>query len=71
MEAMTKSEFKKRWESAAQGGGITFDDIAECAKAWGVASKPRIMKMDEVRYLVLKAAQTNDAEEYNPENVYE
>lgn len=31
---MTKDEFKARWESNEDGGGINFDDIAECAKAW-------------------------------------
>jgi hypothetical protein len=32
---MTKQEFKERWESSPDGGGITFDDIAKCAKEWG------------------------------------
>lgn len=61
---MTKQEFKHRWESNDNGGGITFDDIAECAKAWGIASTPRIMQIDCVRYMVLKAAGTDDAEEF-------
>ena len=63
---MTKDEFKKRWESNDNGGGITFNDIAECAVAWGVCSKPKVRPMDEVRYLVLKAAGTNDYEEFAP-----
>lgn len=63
---MEKHEFKARWESDDQGGGINFDDIAECAVAWGVAAKPRTMPIDQVRYMVLKAAGTNDAEEFNP-----
>lgn len=28
---MTKEEFKVRWESNENGGGITFNDIANCA----------------------------------------
>lgn len=65
---MNKEEFKKRWESDEQGGGINFDDIAECAVAWGIAAKPRIMeKIEQVRYMVLKAADTNDAENFNPD----
>lgn len=64
MTAMTKNEFKERWESNDNGGGITFEDIAECAVAWGVCSTPRIHRIDVVRYLVLKAANTNDCEEF-------
>lgn len=66
---MTKDEFKQRWESDDNGGGgITFDDIANCAKSWGLFSTPRIHQIDRVLYAVLKAAGTNDAEEFNPEN---
>jgi hypothetical protein len=63
---MTKEEFKARWESTDNGGGITFDDIADSAVKWGIAKTPRIMQIDKVRYMVLKAAKTNDAEEYAP-----
>lgn len=62
----TKEEFKRLWEANDNGSGITFDDIADCAKAWGISSSPRTRPIDEIRYQVLKAAQTNDAEEYNP-----
>ena len=62
----TKEEFKRLWEANSCGSGITYDDIAECAKAWGISSSPRIRPIDEITYKVLKAAQTNDAEEYNP-----
>ena len=62
--SMTKQEFNQRWESDESGGGINFDDIADCAKAWGIASTPRTLQMDRVRYLVLKAAGTKDAEEF-------
>jgi hypothetical protein len=63
---MTKAEFKARWEADDAGGGITFDDIAECAKAWGVSARPRIEPIYEIRYKVLKAARTVDAEDYKP-----
>ena len=64
---MNKEEFKTRWESSDNGGGITFEDIANCAKEWGIARTPRILPMDEVRYMVLKAANTIDAEEFKGE----
>ena len=66
---MKKHEFKARWESNESGGGITFNDIAECAIEWGIAKTPRIMQIDIIRYKVLKAAGTNDAEEFKPESV--
>lgn len=64
---MTKEEFKKRWESNDQGGGITYNDIAECAQEWGLYPTPRIHPIHEVRYQVLKAAGTDDAEDFKPE----
>jgi hypothetical protein len=66
---MTKEEFKSRWESNDNGGGISFNDLSECAKEWGIASRPRIMPIDTIRYLVLKAANTVDAEDYKPEGI--
>lgn len=63
---MTKTEFKAKWESDDNGGGITFDDVADAAVTWGICSKPRIKPISEVRYLVLKAANTADAEDYKP-----
>lgn len=63
---MTKKEFKARWESDDSGGGITFDDIAECAIAWGICSTPRVRQIDAVRYQVLKVAGTNDAKDFQP-----
>lgn len=53
---MTRSNFKKRWESDDNGGGITFDDVAECAKAWELFSTPRIHPMPNVTAAVLSAA---------------
>lgn len=61
---MTKEEFKQRWESDEDGGGITWNDIEECAQAWGIAMSPATMPMEKVRYLVLLAAKTNDAEDF-------
>ena len=63
---MTKEEFKRLWEADDAGSGITFDDIAECAKAWGISSNPRTRPMDDITYQVLKAADVCDAEDYNP-----
>lgn len=65
-KTLIKKAFKKLWESDAEGGGITFNDIAECAKKWGLYSTPRIHDINKVMYEVLKAAGTTDCEEYNP-----
>lgn len=62
---MTKEEFKKRWESNDEGGGITFNDIAKCAKEWGISSTPKIRDINRITYLVLKEAKIKDHEEYN------
>lgn len=62
----TKKDFKRLWEANEHGSGITYDDIAECAQAWGISSHPRTRPIDEITYKVLKSAQVNDAEEYNP-----
>lgn len=64
---MTKEEFKTRWESSEDGGGITFDDIANCAVEWGLFHHPKTKPLNLVTYMVLKAANTNDCEEYKPE----
>lgn len=65
---MTRDEFKKRWESDDSGGGITFDDIANCAQKWGLYRTPRTAQIDMVRYRVLKEANTNDYQEFYPES---
>jgi hypothetical protein len=61
---MTKQEFKERWESTPDGGGITFDDIAKCAKEWGLYSSPKTARMNDVVNTVLKHADVSceDAE---------
>jgi len=64
---MTKEEFKKRWESDDVGGGINFDDVADCAKVWGLFRTPRVAQINRVLYRVLKEAGTVDAESYNPD----
>ena len=53
---MTREEFKVRWESD-NGGGITYEDIADCAKAWGLCERPKCMNLALVTDKVLKAAQ--------------
>lgn len=65
---MTKEEFKIRWESSNDRGGITFNDIANCAVNWDLIALPKLKPIDKVMYAVLKAANTNDCEEYNPNN---
>lgn len=59
---MTKKQFKERWESDEDGGGITFDDIADCAKSWGICAKPRINPIEKVTDEVLTAAGVEDSE---------
>ena len=53
---MTKEEFKKRWDSDDNGGGITFNDIADCAQAWGLFEVPRIHDINKVTNAVIKEA---------------
>lgn len=58
----SKEDFKRLWEANDYGSGITDNDIADCAKAWGIS----YITIDDIRYRVLKAAQVNDAEDFNP-----
>lgn len=67
MTAMTKEEFKTRWESNDSGGGIIFEEIADCAVAWGISCNPKTRRLDLIRYQVLVAAGTVDAEDFKPE----
>ena len=53
---MTREEFKARWDSNTQRGGITYNDIAECAIAWGINSYPRTAPIDLIKKLVVKAS---------------
>jgi len=71
MPAMTKEEFKRRWESDDNGGGITFNDVADCAEAWGVCRTPRIHPINKVTDMVLKKAGviTEEDEETEAEEI--
>lgn len=60
---MTKEEFKEKWESDENGGGITFDDVAECAIAWGVSSRPKTENMLKLLDRVLIAANCKTSKE--------
>lgn len=51
----TKEQFKKLWERR-DGGGITCDDCADCAEAWGLFQRSRCANMDDVMEAVVKAA---------------
>ena len=53
---MTREEFKQQWESDDNGGGITFDDTADCAVSRGICTNPRVRPMRQVPALVLQAA---------------
>jgi len=53
---MTREEFKKRWDKDEDGDGLTFDDIADCAKEWGLYKTPKIHDIMAVRDAVLKEA---------------
>lgn len=50
----TKEEFKRQWDS--EGCCILFKDVADCAKAWGLYSRPMCADIKEVRYRVCEAA---------------
>lgn len=62
---LTKPQFKTRWESDDEGGGLTFDDIADCAKEWGLYPSPRTARIEMVLYSVLDVANVVDKEDYN------
>ena len=52
----TKEKFKELWDSNSIGGGLTFDDIKDCAKDWGLYDNPLQFDMFRVRDAVLRAA---------------
>lgn len=64
---MTKEQFKELWESNDDGGGITFQEIAECCKEWGISQRPMTQPISLMRYKVLVAAGCIDAESFNPD----
>lgn len=53
---MTKEEFARRWDKDSSGDGITYDEVAECAQAWGLYATPRISDMITVLEAVVKAS---------------
>jgi hypothetical protein len=55
-KAMTKEEFRLRWDSNERGGGITGDDIADCAIAWGIDRSPRASPIELITKLVVAAS---------------
>ena len=46
----TKEKFKELWEANENGSGITFNDIADCAVAWGISSRPKTRPINLIRY---------------------
>ena len=66
---MTKEEFKRRWEKDERGDGITFNDIADCAKEWGLYQKPKTEDINKVLNAVLKAANVKEETEQKKEGV--
>ena len=59
---MTKEEFKKKWDSNENGGGITNNDVAQCCIDWGLCSSPYTYPINEIIRLVTSYANTNDKE---------
>lgn len=57
---MTKEEFARRWDSGDDGGGITFDDIAQCAIEWHITPHPKSMPVDDVARKVVAASGAKD-----------
>lgn len=55
----TKEEFKKLWDSNDNGGGLTFDDVADCAKEWGLYVTPLTSDIYDVLEAVCEAADCN------------
>lgn len=54
--AYTKKQFQKLWDANDSGSGITYDDIAACAKEWGLYTNPKTADIEKVKEAVLKAA---------------
>lgn len=48
----TKEDFKRLWAS----GEITYEDLADCAKEWGLLQRPFRCAINDVARLVLKDA---------------
>lgn len=52
--SMTKEEFARRWDKDDTGDGITYNEIADCAVAWGLFATPRIHPIQDVKAIVVK-----------------
>ena len=61
--AMTKEEFKKKWESS-EGEAISFQELTECAVSWGIVNKNNMPPIWDYQYKVLEAANCVDSHEY-------
>lgn len=53
---MTKSEFKRRWESNDPSEEIDWGDVADCYIEWGLGDSPRAEDLVKVLHAVLRAA---------------
>lgn len=60
LRAMTKEEFAARWDSDDSGGGITFDEVADCAKSWGLFGQPKSMEIERVLKRVVESSGAKD-----------
>lgn len=60
LRAMTKEEFAARWDSDDSGGGITFDEVADCAKSWGLFGQPKSMEIEHVLKRVVESSGAKD-----------
>lgn len=57
---MTKEEFKQKWESNENGGGITNQDIARLYTEWKLGTSPYTKTITYVIWRVCEEANTND-----------
>lgn len=53
---MTKEEFKQKWESDENGGGITNQDIARLYTEWKLGTSPYIKTITYVIWRVCEEA---------------
>jgi hypothetical protein len=52
--ALTKEKFKELWD--APEDNISMQDVAECAVAWGLYTKPKSHPLNEVLAAVMEYA---------------
>ena len=63
---MTKEEFNIRWEYDDLGDGLIWEDVKNCYIEWKLDSTFETKPKSYILYMVLKAANTTDAENYKP-----